>query len=182
MSRSTTTAVMLLGLAFVGACAAAPATLTSGGSRSAAQVPGSTGLRVNNDNGTMVSDLFLEPTKVWWALAETYEALGIPLTLIDHPKKTLANEGFKVRAKLGEARLSNYFECGTTQVGPNADSYEMYLTILTQLDSVSAAQTRMTTSISAAAKPMLFAQEYSRCTSKGTLEKEILAGVKAKVK
>lgn len=166
------------------ACASAAtttSTLTSTSGRSTSNVPGSRGIRVNDDNGVMVSDIAATPSKVWWALPEAFDSLGVPLTLVDHPKKTLANEGFKARAKLGPARLSTYFECGTTQVGPNADSYEMFITVTAQLDSLAPASTRLTTTVSAAAKPLQFAQEFSRCTSKGTLEKEILAVVKSKL-
>ena len=61
-----------------------------------------------------------------------------------------------------------------TQVGPNADSYEVYFTITTQLDSVAPSLTRMTTQLTAAAKPLAFSQDYSRCSSKVVLEKKLL--------
>jgi hypothetical protein len=88
----------------------------------------------------------------------------------------MANEGFKVRQKLRNERLSNYFECGTTQVGPNADSYELFVTVRSYLEPLKedSTRTRMTVAVTAAAKPLQFAQDYSRCTSKTALERRML--------
>jgi hypothetical protein len=98
------------------------------------------------------------------------------MSLVDPKKHVMANEGFKVRQKLGKERLSEFFECGTTQVGPNADSYELYVTVFTYLEPIKgdSSRTRMTVAITGAGKPLQFAQDYSRCTSKTMLERRML--------
>ena len=90
----------------------------------------------------------------------------------------------KSRQKLGKERLSTFFECGTTQVGPNADSYELYVTVHTYLEPLKgdSSRTRMTVAVSGAAKPLQFSQDYSRCTSKTMLERRILDVISSALK
>ena len=134
---------------------------------------GTTALKINPDNGATTKTLDAPLDRVWLRLPTAYDSVGIPLTLMDPRRHVMGNEGFKVRQTLAKRRLSGYFECGSTQVGPNADSYEVYLTILTTLEADGAQRTKMTTTVTAQAKPMQFAQDYSRCSSKSTLETRI---------
>ena len=133
-------------------------------------------LSVTGENGTISAVMGGPLQSVWRALPLAFDSTGLPLSLIDPKKHVMANEGFKIRQKLGKERLSEYFECGTTQVGPNADSYELYVTVHAYLEPIKedSSRTRMTVAVSAAAKPLQFAQDYSRCTSKTMLERRML--------
>ena len=133
-------------------------------------------LSVTGENGTVSAVMGGELQAVWRLLPLAFDSTGLQLTLIDPKKHAMANEGFKIRQKLGKERLSQYFECGTTQVGPNADSYELYVTVHAYLEPVkdSPAFTRMTVAVTAAGKPLQFSQDYSRCTSKTMLERRML--------
>jgi hypothetical protein len=120
--------------------------------------------------------------QLWHLIPATYDSLGIPLTVLEPKSHIVGNEGFKARQRLAKVRMSTYFECGTTQVDRNADSYELYIVMMTQLEAQGADSTKITTTADAAAKPLQFAQDYSHCTSKGVLEQSvfdiIMAGVK----
>jgi hypothetical protein len=133
-------------------------------------------LAVNGDDGSISAVMGAPMQAVWRILPTAFDSVGAPLTLIDPKKHVMANEGFKIRQKMGTERLSTYFECGTTQVGPNADSYELYMTIYANLAPLKGdtTRTRMTVSVTASAKPLQFAQDYSRCTSKTSLERKML--------
>lgn len=139
-------------------------------------VPGASVMSVTGENGTISVTIGAPVQKVWQALPVAFDSVGIQLTLVDPKKHTMANEGFKVRQKIRNERLSTYFECGTTQVGPNADSYELYVTVHSFLEPAQASTewTKMTVAVTAAAKPLQFSQDYSRCTSKTTLERKML--------
>jgi hypothetical protein len=112
----------------------------------------------------------------WRVLPVAIDSVGVQSSLLDPKQYVMANEGSRIRQKLGKERLSTYFECGTTQVGPNADSYEVYMSVYTNLTPVKgdSSRTQMTVTVTAAAKPLQFAQDYSRCTSKTTLERKML--------
>ena len=139
-------------------------------------IPGVGSLSVTSENGTISATIGGELQSVWRILPLAYDSTGLQLTLVDPKKHVMANEGFKIRQKLGKERLSEFFECGTTQVGPNADSYELYVTVHTFLEPVKnyPTMTRMTVAVTAAAKPLQFSQDYSRCTSKTKLERKML--------
>lgn len=111
--------------------------------------------------------------QVWHYVAAAYDSLTIPLTTLQPKTHIVGNEGFKAHQKLGKERLSKFFECGTTQEGENADSYELYIVLITQLEADGEHLTKVTTTVQAAAKPMNFAQDYSRCQSKFVLETRI---------
>jgi hypothetical protein len=140
-------------------------------------IPGMAGaLSVSGDNGSVSATIGAPMQAVWRILPVAFDSVSVPLSLIDPKTHVMGNEGYKLRQKLGKERLSTYFECGTTQVGPNADSYEIYLKVLSNLEPVrgDSSRTRVTVTVSAAAKPLQFSQDYSRCTSKTALERRLL--------
>ena len=139
-------------------------------------IPGASVMSVSGENGTIAVTIGAPMQAVWRMLPTAFDSVGVSLTLVDPKTHLMANEGFKIRQKLRNERLSSYFECGTTQVGPNADSYELFITVRSYLEPIKtdSSKTRMTVSVSAAAKPLQFSQDYSRCTSKTTLERKML--------
>jgi hypothetical protein len=139
-------------------------------------IPGAGVMSVTGENGTIAVTIGAPLQTVWRVLPTAFDSVGVSLTLIDPKKHLMANEGFKVRQKLRDERLSTYFECGTTQVGPNADSYELYVTVSSYLEPSpgDSSRTRMTVAVTGAGKPLQFSQDYSRCTSKTMLERKML--------
>ena len=68
-------------------------------------------------------------------------------------------------------------------MGPNADSYEVFLVVMvhTSAGSVQGA-TKMTTMVDASARSIAFSQAPNRCSTNGELEKRLIAAVKAQLK
>ena len=147
-------------------------------------IPGGGVMSISGENGTISVIIGAPLQSVWRVLPKAFESVGVALTLIDPKKHLMANEGFKIRQKLRDERLSTYFECGTTQVGPNADSYELFMRVDAFLEVAKgdSARTRMTVGITAQGKPLQFSQDYSRCTSKTMLERKMLDVVANAVK
>ena len=110
--------------------------------------------------------------QVWATMPAVYDSLGIPVTMHDPASHTIANEGLKTRQRLGKTSLSRYLDCGNTQMGPSADSYDVFLTIGTQLRPAESG-TLVTTSMEATAKSIQFSQAASQCTSNGELEMRV---------
>lgn len=119
---------------------------------------------------------------VWSVMPATYDTLGITKAVIDPTEHFITNGGLKIRQRLGSTPLSRYLECGTTQIGPNADSYEVFLTVSTQLSTSADGGTTIVSMVDGAARPLNFAQEYARCTSKGALEQRITDAVKLRLR
>lgn len=120
--------------------------------------------------------------KVWHALPAAFESLGIPITEVDNATHTIANGGLKLRRELGKVSLSRYIDCGTTQIGENADSYDVYLTITSRVqEDPGSGLSVLRTNFEAMAKPVAFSRDYARCSSKGELEKRLVAAVKSQL-
>lgn len=139
-------------------------------------LPGGGLMSISGENGTISVVIGAPLQTVWRILPTAFDSVGVALTLIDPKKHVMANEGFKIRQKLRNERLSTYFECGTTQVGPNADSYELFIRVDSYLEPAKgdSTRTRMTVAVTAQGKPLQFSQDYSRCTSKTMLERKML--------
>lgn len=180
--KLSTTAAFTASLVIASACSSAvvatPRTETT-------YIPGVNGvLRISPENGSVSANIAAPLQAVWHILPIAFDSLGLQLSLVDPKRHVMGNEGIKVRARLGKERLSTYLECGTTQVGPNADSYEVFLTVLTDLRPVKSDSTRttVTVNLSAAAKPLQFSQDYSRCSSKATFERKLIDVVAASLR
>ena len=116
----------------------------------------------------------------WIEMADVYDSLAIPKALIDPQTHTISNQGQKIRQRLGRTPLSRFIDCGNTQIGPNADSYEVFLTVTTQLTAAGTGS-KLSTTVEAVARPLAFNQTYSRCASKGVLETRIADALKARL-
>jgi hypothetical protein len=119
--------------------------------------------------------------RVWLAMPAAFEALSLPITGVDTITHVISNDGLKLRRQLGKTPLSRFIDCGSTQIGENADSYDVHLTISVQLKPDEGGITRFETMFEAMAKPVAFSREYSRCTTRGVLETRLVDAVKAQL-
>jgi len=134
----------------------------------------------SSDNVTTATVPFA-PDKVWTVLSMVYDSLGVPIETVDSRRMLLGNTGFKVRQRLGKTALSKLIDCGKTQGFPSADTYDVHLNVTTLVQAKDGGST-LSTQVESAARPMAFAGEYVRCSSLGTLEAAIVAGVRNRLK
>jgi hypothetical protein len=69
--------------------------------------------------------------------------------------------------------MSKYVDCGNTQGGASADTYELVLSVVTHAEAAEQGTSRLVTSVEAMGRPLTISSEYSRCTSTGAIEKRI---------
>jgi hypothetical protein len=133
--------------------------------------------------GQDVSTIDAAITPVWVAVAAAYDSIGIPITVIDTKGHTFGNQGFTLRARLGKVPLSRYIVCGGSGsgFGENADSYEVYLAVITRLHATDTTHTQLVTTVDAAGRPASLSQPYIKCGSKGEIEARISSLVQALV-
>jgi hypothetical protein len=120
--------------------------------------------------------------KVWAVLTSSYDSLGIPLTAIDPGSHTVGNGGVILHRKLGKARLSEYINCGNSQGGPSADTYEVNFSVTTRLSPSSSTGTVVTTVVNAAGKPASLSGDYIPCGTTGGLETRLVRLMEAQLK
>jgi hypothetical protein len=176
----------LLGLA---ACASSGST-TSGAAASGASGSGATSsprVRTQTMGISTVGNLALttvvdadvvslpyDAEAMFRILPSVYDSLGIQVTALDPARKQIGNSGFKIRNRLGKTPLSYYLDCGNAQIGPNADSYDVVLSVTSTVSAGGAGQSSLSTLVEAQARPATYNQAYTRCSTKGALEQKLV--------
>lgn len=117
---------------------------------------------------------------VWRVLPAAYEALGIPLTVVDSATHLIGNTGFNIRRRLGSTPLVRIIDCGTTQGGPSAETYDIHMSVVTQVKAGDAG-TIIGTTVEPMGKPAAFSGEYIRCSSTGLLETRLADAVRSRL-
>ena len=174
-------ALAVLSLIALSACA------SSGGSSSRPDETvringaGSSNLKLTSNTYGHVSKISAPISKVWLAMPGAFEALSIPISNVDTVGHVIANDGLKIRRQLGTTPLSRFIDCGNTQIGENADSYDVHLTISVKLTADEGGTTKLETMFESMAKPVSFSREYSRCSTRGVLEQRLAEAVKAQL-
>jgi len=167
------------------ACASAGAGSTATPASQTVTVVGSQGgasLTIPGNNSSTVRTVAFGMDQVWRALPFVFDSIGIPVGTLDPAKRTIGNSGFKIRGRLKGVPLSRYIDCGnSTQIGPNADAYDVNITMFAELHAADAGGTAVTTTMDVMARPATFAQEYSHCATKGVLETRFFDILKARL-
>lgn len=169
----------LLSIAALSACASST---VNTGAREAetVRIAGGQGgeLRLTSNTQASVTRIAFPMGKVWHALPAAFEKLGIPITSVDTATRTISNGGLKTRRVLGSAPLGRFIDCGSTQIGDNADTYDVYLTVVSQVEEdKTTGLAVLRTTFESMARPISFSREYSRCSSRGELEKRMASAV-----
>jgi hypothetical protein len=150
-----------------------------------AQTPAGSGQTSQPTQAVVVSgraDLQLPLDKVWDALPAAYASLSIPITVNEPAHHIIGAERMRTHHYLGDARLSKLLDCGETAGGLNADTYEVNLSMLTQLQPNASGGTTVTTRVNAAAKPASTAGQYNSCVSTGQLETRLVRFIESQIK
>lgn len=110
----------------------------------------------------------------WAALKATYTELAIPVTTLADATHLIGNEGYKVRRRIGKIAMQSILDCGGAQGMPNAETYDVFLTISSYLTKNPKAGYNLVTRIDASAESPNFNREQNiKCSSQGELEKQI---------
>jgi hypothetical protein len=128
-------------------------------------------VRQDDPTNTQVIDQPMEA--IWRVLPAVYDSLGIAITTVNTTSRVIGADGVKMRRSLKGVPLSRYFDCGATQIGQNADDYEITLTLLTRARAASPTSTRVEVSTVATARPIARRQNPQNCTILGTLDAKL---------
>jgi hypothetical protein len=126
-------------------------------------------------------DVDLPAERTWALLPVAYDALGLPLSLVDPQHRVLGAGKVRAQGRLAGTWLSRYVECGTAVTGlPNADSFVVTLDVQTQVTSSGdGARAGLATAVQASGRPANVASNNAvNCVSTGALERRIADVVK----
>lgn len=139
-----------------------------------------TELRMSPSDAVSVHKIAARPDQVWRLMPTVLDSLGIPVNVLDAAKQTIGNSGFNTRVRLKGVPLSRYIDCGNGSSGPNADSYQVNLQFIVEVQPADGGASVRTT-LQAVGKPLNYAQDYSTCSSRGNLEKRVAEMISAKI-
>lgn len=188
-------ASLLAGAALVGACASGGASGASSGVRSddmggatvqstILQNAGGSARGFNTMNRTEVTSVPIAatPDRVFEALGATYAQIGIPVTELNQPARSIGNAAFRVRRRIGDVQTVRALDCGGDTGMPNAETYQLTLTIQSRVvASPEGGSVIQTTLEGTGRNPTTSASSDVRCSSLGALEKRIGELVKLKL-
>lgn len=118
----------------------------------------------------------------WTALNVTYSDLKIPITTLVDAQHLVGTESFKVRRRVGDIPMQRILDCGNAQGIPNAETYDIVMSISSYLTPNPKGGLNLITRIDATGRSPSFARENAvACHSSGTLEKDIAERVRRKL-
>ena len=122
------------------------------------------------------------PSRVFDALKPVYEELGIPVALNDPSTGRFGNPDFFKSRKLGNEPISSYLNCGSTIMGPAADNYRVYMSLVSMVRPDGHGETDLETAFTGHAKNMEgTTSDFVACGTTGLLEDLIKKRLMAKL-
>jgi hypothetical protein len=138
------------------------------------EVPGAAPLRVEKERLASGGSVAAPIAQVWNVIGAVYRDLGIEPTTVLTDAYTIGNQSMKLRRSLAGTPLSRYLDCGSgTGIGPNADYYNVELSIMTQLTAKASGGTDIRSVVDATAKPVSLGSNPVVCTSTSLLESRV---------
>ena len=105
--------------------------------------------------------------RAWTAVPAAYNALPIPIVALDTTSRSIRGVASAYRQFLRNP-VSRFVDCGTTLVGPNADTYRVELRISSQVVPVSDTSSSIHTRVEASGTGSVGAVN---CSTTGSLER-----------
>jgi hypothetical protein len=115
--------------------------------------------------------LLIDAEKAFALLPKAYESLGLTPTVNDPAAKMVGVQNLVIHKPIGGERLSRLLDCGVDVTGPNADYYEVHLTVLSGVQASEGGST-LVTRVAAWAAPNGLSSSV-RCGSTGRLEEKV---------
>lgn len=114
-------------------------------------------------------------------LAATYDEMGIPITKVNPEANLIGAVETRLRGDLGGRPLSRYLRCGSSITGSIAEQYQVYLTVVTQVEPLETGEAGVFTHLTAIAQQGGRSGNNIRCATRGVLEREIFEHLRRKV-
>jgi hypothetical protein len=170
-------------LPFCSACGAKSTDLSPVGTGSrrvtVVTAAGTQSISTRQDDAASVQVVDHSVDALWKVLPAVYEEMGLSVTTVNPAQKLIGSDNIKLRKSLKGTPLSRYFDCGQTQIGPNADDYEISLTMLTRLVAASAGSSKVELTTIVSARPVARRQNPQNCVNLGNLDAKFLTALKA---
>jgi hypothetical protein len=119
------------------------------------------------------------PRDVWIVVKQVYADYQVPLTVDDAVAMTLGNQDFYRSQRFAGRRMPELVNCGSGMTGPNAATYRIYMSLLTNIVDDGRGGSTLHSTLQASARDMAGPSASDRipCASSGELERTLQARV-----
>jgi hypothetical protein len=162
----------------------------SPGPRTEAEIPRPTerivatdrqGVIRSSDAANVRFTIDVPPGRVLAVIKSVYDDLGIPSATVDAANGKITAPTFNKTRTLGNVNLSMYFNCGDSLNGNIANTYRLYISVVSAVRSNGKGGTELETAVTGAAADMGGASSGRiPCGTTGRLEESIQRGVRQK--
>lgn len=118
---------------------------------------------------------------VFGVLPSVYEELKIPVTTMVSTEHMLGNVDFRGRRAIGALPMRHLIDCGGTTGEPNADTFEIFLSVSSEVKPDGPNEAVLATVLQASGRSIAFSGNDVRCSSTGELETKIATLTKQKL-
>ncbi|HEY4306225.1 MAG TPA: hypothetical protein VGM82_17260 [Gemmatimonadaceae bacterium] len=119
------------------------------------------------------------PAAVWAAVKKVYMELEIPVTVDNLPGHQLGNANFYKTRRLGGEAMQSLVSCGNGITGPNAASFRINMSLLTDVNPNGKGGTKLQTTLIAKGQDVTGGStDLIPCAPTGRLESMLLGKVK----
>lgn len=136
---------------------------------------GSEDVHLRPDLSASRASLEFAAGRVWGALPTAYKVLPIPIDALDSARRSISGSALIYRQFLRRP-VSDFVDCGSTIVGPSADTYNVRVRIQSRVDSLTSSTSSLSTRVEAMGSS--HGGTTVRCTSSGALERLVSDQVK----
>lgn len=131
------------------------------------------GVDVVRQRESVSSEITLPASHAFRLLPSVLGALQFAVERTDEKSGMLTTRSSRFRGSLGGSRLSTFFECGQSAMGKTADRYAVIVKVSAEVRPAGDDRSRLTTLVSASARPDDNGGTSVGCDSNGNLEKRI---------
>ena len=130
-------------------------------------------IRYENDVRVISAPVPGTPVGMWAGLNAEYSKLNLPITQRDSAQYALAAQNAQFNGRFTDGPMSRVVDCGLTPLGSQrANSYKVWLTVVSQLQPAASGST-LRTSVTAKAQDPNSSSSAIQCGSTGALEADI---------
>lgn len=120
-----------------------------------------------------------DPDELYRQVLAVYGELDIPMTTVNAEARLVGAVEERIRREFAGSRVSRWLRCGSNMAGEFADRYEVYVTLVSQVEPAGEGL-RLLTYLRGMATQGQVSGHAVRCTSEGRLEREIFQRVQLK--
>jgi hypothetical protein len=140
------------------------------------------GMLMSDPARAEATEIDAPPVAVWAAVKKVYHDLDIPITVDNPAGHQLGNANFYKTRQLGGERMQNLVNCGNGMTGPNAATFRINMSLLTDVNPNGKGGTKLQTTLIAKGQDVTGGSaDQIPCGPTGRLELMLLNKVKTEL-